>query len=221
MEERKPLVTILAAGTFPTHAVPLAALREAELVVCCDSAYANYAQWVAATPPPAGQEVIAIGDGDSIPPDLKASLGSRFIWVQEQEYNDLTKAMRYVMATEPSARVRIVGATGLREDHTLGNLSLIAYYDEQWPQANVEMLTDYGRLCHVHGFRTFNTFAGQQISLISLTPSMPVSTHGLHWELQGRCLQWWWECTLNRPDASEFSIETEGSLLLFRTYDPK
>ena len=38
MEKAKHIV-ILAAGDFPTHEVPLRALREADFVVCCDSAY--------------------------------------------------------------------------------------------------------------------------------------------------------------------------------------
>lgn len=37
--EKTQHIVILAAGDFPTHPVPLRALREADFVVCCDSAY--------------------------------------------------------------------------------------------------------------------------------------------------------------------------------------
>ena len=42
MKGSKKNVVILAAGDFPTHPVPLRALREADFVVCCDSAYGQW-----------------------------------------------------------------------------------------------------------------------------------------------------------------------------------
>ena len=92
MEERKHIV-ILAAGDFPTHEVPLRALREADFVVCCDSAYEQWlvfsVQYSVTTP------FVVIGDGDSLSEDDRRQLGDRWIHVAEQDYNDLHKAMAY------------------------------------------------------------------------------------------------------------------------------
>ena len=47
--------------------------------------------------------------------------------MKDQETNDLTKAVNYVK-TLGFREVLILGATGRREDHTLGNISLLAQF---------------------------------------------------------------------------------------------
>ena len=98
---------ILANGSFPTADEPLRLLREARYVVCCDGAARHWPQCDA-----------IVGDGDSVPDDLR----QRLIQVSEQEDNDLTKATRHCMA-RGLRRLAYLGATGRREDHTLGNIS--------------------------------------------------------------------------------------------------
>ena len=92
MEETKHIV-ILAAGDFPTHPVPLRALREADFVVCCDSAYRQWKE-------ESGKRkekipFVVVGDGDSLPEADKRALGDRWVQVDEQDYNDLHKAMAW------------------------------------------------------------------------------------------------------------------------------
>ena len=124
MEERKHIV-ILAAGDFPTHPIPLRALREADFVVCCDSANTSFRPLsqpqAAASSPNLGEQsdggsssspkvgevavqrtdggvckpFVVIGDGDSLSATDKAALGDRWIHVAEQDYNDLHKAMQW------------------------------------------------------------------------------------------------------------------------------
>ena len=89
MEETKHIV-ILAAGDFPTHPVPLQALREADFVVCCDSAYGTVKDGRLGI-----GDYVVVGDGDSLSEADKAALGNRWIEVGEQDYNDLHKAMEY------------------------------------------------------------------------------------------------------------------------------
>ena len=79
---------ILANGAFPTADEPLRLLREARYVVCCDGAARHWPQCDA-----------IIGDGDSVPEDLR----DRLIQIEEQEDNDLTKATRYCL--QESARI--------------------------------------------------------------------------------------------------------------------
>ena len=87
MEETKHIV-ILAAGDFPTHPVPLQALREADFVVCCDSAYGTVKDGRLGI-----GDYVVVGDGDSLSEADKAALGNRWIEVGEPDYNDLHKAM--------------------------------------------------------------------------------------------------------------------------------
>ena len=88
----EPRTVLLAAGDFPTHEVPLKALREADFVVCCDSAYTQLTNAITHSHINA-LDFVVIGDGDSLSDDTKRQLGDRWIHVPEQDYNDLHKAM--------------------------------------------------------------------------------------------------------------------------------
>ncbi len=212
-------IVILAAGDFPSHPVPLGALREADFVVCCDSAYAtlhtiNY---------PLPTNFIVIGDGDSLSDSDKRALGRRYLQVDEQDYNDLHKAMAFVMHElgGKSGRVTILGATGKREDHTLGNISYLVTFAEEYPGVEVEMLTDHGRMCALRGSRCFDCFPRQQVSIFSMDPATAVTSRGLKWPLEAHRQSRWWQATLNEAVGSEFSLDADGWIVLFRTYEPK
>ena len=216
MEERKHIV-ILAAGDFPTHHVPLQALREADFVVCCDSAYEQWSVCSMEVP------YVVVGDGDSLTESDRQQLGDRWLEVDEQDYNDLHKAMVYATAHFPltDTRFTIVGATGKREDHTIGNISYLVTFAEEYPGADIEMLTDYGRFVAIKGECTFSSFPRQQVSLFTMTPDVPIASKGLKWELDGFHARRWWQATLNEAIGYEFTISSPAPLILFQTYEPK
>lgn len=113
-------VVIVADGSFPTHAAPLKSLHEADFVVCCDGAAAALTNY--------GIEPgVIIGDLDSLTNELAERFSDRLLPDPDQETNDLTKAVNWCAAHKATDLV-ILGATGKREDHTLGNISLLASY---------------------------------------------------------------------------------------------
>lgn len=218
MEKTKHIV-ILAAGDFPSHPVPLQALHEADMVICCDSAYDEWK--VQNANPKVQKPFIVIGDGDSLSEQDKQELADRCILVEEQDYNDLHKAMEYATGRFPNLKkVTILGATGRREDHTLGNISYLATFTREHPGLPIEMLTDYGRFTAFNGQREFGCFPRQQVSIFSMTPETPITATGLKWPLNQRCLPTWWEGTLNSALSDTFSIEG-GIVIVFQTYEPK
>jgi len=223
MEERKHIV-ILAAGDFPTHPVPLQALKEADFVVCCDSAYSQLITHHSSLI----TDFVVIGDGDSLTEEGKRLLGDRWIHVAEQDYNDLHKAMQWATTHYPlpTTHYTILGATGKREDHTLGNISYLATFAEEYPGIDLEMLTDYGRfsiITHRSSLitQTFPSFPHQQVSLFTLDPRTTVSSTGLRWPLSNAHLSPWWQGTLNAALSDTFTVTSDGPLLLYQTYDPK
>ena len=215
----KKNIVILAAGDFPTHPVPLRALREADFVVCCDSAYTRFSIFNFQFSIP----FIVIGDGDSLSEADKRALGDRWIQVDEQDYNDLHKAMAWAANRYPlsTTHYTLLGATGRREDHTLGNISYLVTFGEEYPGIDLEMLTDHGRFTAFCGCRRFATFPRQQVSVFSMDPGQPVSGSGLKWPLDGMRIRRWWQATLNEALADSVELRSEGWLVLFRTYDPK
>lgn len=216
-------IIIIANGQFPTSQAVLCLLDSADLIVCCDGAFENYFEW-SQHHGGSQKKVVLVGDGDSVTTDALDDarwLGMDFDYklVSEQESNDLTKAVRYVVeqfADEVSGEdelvVDILGATGLREDHTLGNISLLAYYTTQYPNASFRMVSDYGVFLPMQGCQCFASYAGQQVSLFSFTPDVPVSVKGLRYPIENRKLTWLWEGTLNEAMGDRF--EVRGGLLV-------
>ena len=217
MEETKHIV-ILAAGDFPTHPVPLQALREADFVVCCDSAYGTVKNARLGI-----GDYVVVGDGDSLSEADKAALDSRWIEVGEQDYNDLHKAMEYATKqfTIHNSQFTVIGATGRREDHTIGNISYLITFADEHPGADIEMLTDYGRFVATTGRRTFASFPRQQVSIFTMTPDIPINAIGLKWPLDGFHARLWWQATLNEALGDNFTLDSEGRIIVFQTYDPK
>ena len=211
-------IVILAAGDFPMHPIPLRALHEADFVVFCDSAYNQFS----ILHPQLSIPFAVIGDGDSLSESDKEALDDHWIKIEEQDYNDLHKAMQYATTKfpNPNSRFSILGATGRREDHTIGNISYLVTFAAEYPDKNIEMLTDYGQFSLVRGSRTFTSFPRQQVSIFSLKPDSPVTATGLRWPLDQKTLTLWWEGTLNEALSTTFYVEGDN-ILVFQTYDPK
>lgn len=98
----------------------------------------------------------------------------------------------------------ILGATGLREDHTLGNISLLMDYAPLFEQ--VEMLSDYGHFIPVQQTTTLPSTPGQQISIFSMYPCGEITTEGLRWPITRRRLTAWWQGSLNEALGNEFTL---------------
>jgi len=196
---------IVADGTFPTHDEPLGYLRRAERIICCDGSTQSLIDF--------GLEPYAIvGDMDSLSAELAIRYGDRLFADKSQETNDLTKSVRWCIARGYNDIV-IVGATGKREDHTIGNISLLADYAED---ANVIMVTDTGVIRYFSASSDIISSPGQQVSLFSLDPGTEITSHGLRYPLEKSKLNNWWMATLNEALYDSFSIEfSSGRVLIY------
>ena len=192
---------ILANGDFPRSAEPLRLLREAPFVVACDGAVRRY---------PAAD--VVVGDGDSVPD----ALCSRLIQVNEQDDNDLTKATRYCLS-HGRRRIVYLGATGRREDHALGNISLMARYAAEMGVEPL-MATDYGWFVVAKGDAVFESFAGQQVSIFNICCTA-LRSEDLKWEAYP--YRQLWQGTLNEATSETFALGGDGIYLVFRTYVAK
>ena len=192
---------ILAAGDFPTHPIPLGLLARAAEghIICCDGAADRLLR--------EGFTPLAVS------PEARRRLSDRLHIESEQDTNDLSKAVRYAVS-QGLRRLTILGATGRREDHTLGNISLLADYQARG--LDVEMWTDYG-VFTATGCQTFASRAGQQVSVFCLDDA-PLTLRDVRWPLEGRRITRWWQATLNEALTDRFRIETRGRIIVFRTY---
>ena len=202
---------ILANGQFPTHPTPLAALHSAVRIVCCDGAADKLAEaglaptWV-------------VGDLDSLSEAARALHREKLVCEREQETSDLAKALRFCLK-HGWHDLLILGATGLREDHTLSNLSLLVDFARE---ADVLLLTEAGWFTPLTVSARLPAFAGQQVSVFSFDPATAVHAEGLKYPLDGLRLARWWQAALNESRGEAVSLVFKGGpLLVFQTYQAK
>ncbi len=200
---------VLGDGDFPRHSVALALLRQAPYVCCCDGAGAQYISR-------GGHPHAIVGDGDSLSPEFQQRYADILHLVKEQDSNDLTKATRHCLE-QGLHRLAYLGTTGKREDHTLGNISLLAHYAFEMGVEPV-LVTDYGYFVAASGRSVFGTFARQQVSIFNLSCTR-LSGEGFRWS--PFCYQQWWQGTLNEAVADEVTLDGDGQYMVFRTFDAK
>jgi thiamine pyrophosphokinase len=196
---------IVAGGEFPTAPQPLEVLQSAPFVVCCDGAADSYI----AT---GGVPDAIVGDGDSISAANREKYAHLLHVISEQETNDQTKAVRFLME-RGKRRIAIVGATGRREDHTIGNISLLIEYARTG--CDVCSFTDHGVFIPCNGTTTHKCRKGQQVSIFSIT-AKELSAEGLLYPIYD--FNNWWQGTLNECTGDEFTINAKGEYLLFINY---
>ena len=200
-----PEAVILANGEYPAHELPLRLLAEAQFVVCFDGAANEYISR-GHTPD------VIIGDGDSLLPEYKKRFSSIILQISDQETNDQTKAVHYLQS-KGIRKIAIVGATGKREDHTLGNISLLMEYMKSGME--VRTVTDYGTFIPVSDTQSFASHPGQQVSIINFGAE-GLKGEGLFYPLSD--FSNWWQGTLNEATADEFTIHCTGEYLVFLAY---
>ena len=212
--DKKYSTVILADGDFPSTPRTTALLKQAERIICCDGAAEKLLRF--------GLEPDAIvGDLDSLAFQLKQKFSDKIVHVSEQESNDLSKAFRYCRS-QNYQDVVILGATGKREDHTLGNLALLTVYAEELP--GIKIITDYGEFSAVFEGGTFQSVPGEQISIISLDSSLVIhSSENLKYPIKNLKLSYWNQATLNEALDNEFFLDFPcgNKLLIYRTFNGK
>ena len=159
-------LVILCNGAFPTEPYPLFLLDSAEGVVCCDGALEK---WL-----------------EHRPDALQERFKDCIFHETEQDYNDLTKAMRWVLKEHPEVTdITILGATGLREDHTIGNLGLLMEYTRLFDLGDrrVSMVSDFGTAFALTDSSDLHLGEGRRISVFSADNSLKITSEGLEWPL--------------------------------------
>lgn len=226
MQQKKISIAILADGNYPTAAHPLHLLHTADMVICCD---ASVLKLEGISPN------YIVGDMDTLD-DANMELYKDIIIKSScQETNDQTKAFSFALGLVPEgaeADIHILGSTGGREDHTLGNISLLLEYTGSIGKPiapfnnmmregiNVDISTDHGI------FRPyFNSFVqscrpGQQISIINTDNTLRIKSTGLKYPTDDAIFEFWWKGTLNEATGENFSLtfSHKAPVLVFSAY---
>lgn len=203
-----PATVVLSNGNYPSDGtLARAMLERCGRVVCCDGAADAFIA-------NGGIPAAIVGDCDSLSDTVKKQYCERLMHIADQASNDQTKAVRYCLSQGWNDIV-ILGATGKREDHTLGNISLLCDYMRN---AHVSMITDYGIFNAFNSRSEFETYNGQQLSLFTITPYARVTATNVVYGLPAKGFGAWWQGTLNEATADKIEVFTDDFTLIFREF---
>ena len=199
---------IVANGDFPSAKIPIQILQRAKIVVCCDGGADEYIA-KGFTPD------IIIGDGDSLSAENRERFADIIHYDADQETNDQTKAVKFLL-DKGLLNIAIVGATGKRDDHTLGNIALLAEYRKMG--ADVRSYTDYGIFIPCSDKVTFHCKKGAQVSIFNIDAKRLTSENLAYPIYDFTAL---WQGTLNEATAEQFTINASGDYIVYITYESK
>ena len=194
---------ILAAGDFRQKGgAAWKLLATAKRVVACDSAADAYRRRFRKWPD------VIIGDLDSLSRlPSRISRPSSLVRVPDQDTNDLEKAMSYC-AQQGWRNPVIVGATGKREDHAIGNVFRALDY-------GCEIVTDHGRFIPVRGKAAFKVKKGAAVSIFAPDPKTRMTSKGLEWPLDEVKFRNLYCATLNRTTATRIALTATRPVTVF------
>ena len=198
-------------GQFPKKEYPLYLLESADYVVCCDGALDTYLRHFS------GRNLrrpdVVVGDMDSLSEKTAERFRDIAVKIDEQETNDQSKAFHYILEHFPDVdTIHILGATGKREDHTIGNLSLLMEYAREMRRqdcgrtVSVDIVSDWSTAFAITDSCTLDVGEGRSVSIICPDNSLNIKSEGLVWPTDNVVFDNLWQATLNRASADRISL---------------
>jgi thiamine pyrophosphokinase len=201
----KPFI-ILANGQYPTHPAALNKLHNAGTIICTDGS-ANKLLENGLAPN------VIIGDMDSTTIGQDSFKG-QYVKISDQDNTDLDKALEWCKVNSLSP-LTVLGTSQLREDHTIGNLILLANYIDE---LDINFVTDYFTItCH-HGKRSFTSFKQQLVSILPVEDIQSITTEGLEFPLIDELFPLSSSGISNRAIGKQFIISSSGKIWVFRSH---
>ena len=196
-------VVIVGNGEFPAHQIPLNHLKNAGTIICADG---GADQLISYNLTPNA----IIGDMDSTKlrkDDFKGA------WISSPNQNriDLQKTLDWCISNNLND-VTVLGTMGRREDHSLGNLHVLAEFSKKM---DIRFITNYAVIYSFKGKKTFSSLIGQQISIVSIEHVRSISTSGLKYELNNEQFPPACNGISNEAESDLFTIETSDPIWLF------
>ena len=174
-------VAIICNGDFPAKPYPRYLIQTADFIVCCDGAAEAYFRNMGKIFGESGRQPdVIIGDMDSLKPSTAKKFGGKLVTVADQETNDLTKAVKHVLEEiQDVSQITILGASGKREDHTIGNLSLLMTYAKDFNLEErgirMEAVSDHSTAFAMTDSGEIHCGTGRSMSIFTADTSLRIS----------------------------------------------
>ncbi len=203
-------VVIIVDGKFPKTEYPRYLIRSADFIICCDGALLKFLRNSEAIFGERRLPDLVIGDMDTLSATLQKRYSDIIIKENEQDHNDQTKAVRWALNNLTGIeQIHILGGTGGRADHTIGNTSLLMEYTRMFDlgEITIEMVTDEGTIFPINDTIEFECGPGRSISIFSPDNSLKIKSEGLAYPTDDVLFDNWWKATLNKTVQDKVRLE--------------
>lgn len=202
-------VVIICDGSFPKTEYPQYLIQTADFIICCDGALTKFLRNSRRIFGAERLPDLVIGDMDTLSPAMQKKYADIIIREDEQEHNDQTKAVRWVLNNlKDTTAIHILGATGGRADHTIGNLSLLMEYTRMFDLGDIilEAVSDEGTVFPINDTTEFDCGKGRKISIFSPDNSLRIISEGLEYKTDDVVFDNWWKATLNKTSEDKVRL---------------
>lgn len=203
-------VVIICDGKFPRTEYPHYLIRTADYIICCDGALKKFLRNSLSIFGEERLPDLVIGDMDTLPASMQKKYADIILKETEQEHNDQTKAVRWALNNLKGIEtIHILGATGGRADHTIGNTSLLMEYTRMFDlkDITIEMVSDDGTIFPINDTIEFECGPGRSISIFTPDNSLRIRSEGLMYPTDEVVFDNWWKATLNKTVQDNVRLE--------------
>ena len=184
----------------------------ADFTICCDGALVKYLRQSKSIFGQTRTPDVVIGDMDTLSASMQKKYSDIIIKEDEQEHNDQTKAVRWAISNiDNIGHIYIIGATGGRLDHTIGNASLLMEYTRMFDLDSkdiaIDMVTDEGTAFAVNDTTEFDCGVGRRVSIFSPDNTLQIRSRGLEYPTDEVVFDNWWKATLNKAVDDTVRLE--------------
>lgn len=151
---------------------------------------------------------VVIGDFDSIRLNEKQNTSSiKFIKISRQNDTDMEKAVKFAVRNKIK-KVILLAATGMRLDHTIGNLSIPLKFKDE---IDISILTNYSYLKIIKGDSLIQSVKGETLSFIAFDKNVSFTSTGLKYKMDKLKLAIGYrESISNESSGKEFMMSVKG-----------
>lgn len=203
-------VVIICDGAFPKTEYPRYLISSADFIICCDGALRKFIRNSTAIFGEERLPDLVIGDMDTLPMTMQKKYADIIIKESEQEHNDQTKAVRWALNNlNEIGSIHILGGTGGRADHTIGNVSLLMEYTRMFDlgDISIEMVSDDGTIFPINDTIEFECGPGRSISIFTPDNTLRIKSEGLMYQTDDVVFDNWWKATLNKTIQDKVRLE--------------
>ena len=203
-------VVIIGDGKFPKTEYPRYLIRSADFIICCDGALLKFLRNSESIFGERRLPNLVIGDMDTLSASMQRKYADIIIKENEQDHNDQTKAVRWALNNlKGIEQIHILGGTGGRTDHTIGNTSLLMEYTRMFDlnDISIEMVTDEGTIFPINDTTEFECGPGRSISVFSPDNTLKIKSEGLMYQTEDVVFDNWWKATLNKTVQDKVRLE--------------